>query len=72
MNHKGIGWIQIIGGFLALLTSGGIGYNGMMGMMGFTSGYSMMSYGSGISVSIIAIVLIIMGVHHITEKKSKR
>lgn len=45
MNHKIIGWIQIIGGLLALLSSGGIGYSGMMGMMGYGS-YSTADYGS--------------------------
>lgn len=69
MDHKIIGWIQIIGGVLALAFSGSTGYSGMMGMMGYYGGYNMMSYGSGLAVSIIAIVLIIMGIHHITENK---
>jgi len=34
MDYKVLGWLQIIGGILALLFSGGIGVSGMMGMMG--------------------------------------
>ena len=48
MNYKTLGWIQIIGGALALLFSGRVGYTGMMGMMGYYGGYNMMTMGSGL------------------------
>ncbi len=64
MDAKLVGWLQIIGGALALLFPGG-GVN-MMGMMGF-GGYSMM--GGGLAVTIFALLFIIMGIHHVTEKK---
>ena len=71
MNHETLGWIEIIGGVLALLTSGRVGYGGMMGMMGYGE-YNMMAYGSGIAVSLLALVIIISGVQHLTEKKHNR
>lgn len=64
MDAKLLGWLQIIGGALALVFPGG-GMN-MMGMMGF-GGYSMM--GGGWAVTIFALLFIIMGIHHVTEKK---
>jgi len=68
MEHKILGWIEIVGGVLALLFSGRIGYSGMIGMMGFAGNYNMISYGSGLAVAILALVLIITGIHHLTEK----
>ncbi|MDP3734782.1 MAG: hypothetical protein Q8R37_06130 [Nanoarchaeota archaeon] len=70
MDHKVLGWIQIIGGIIALLPSGRIGYSGMMGMMGY-GGYDMMSSGSGIGVTILALMFIITGVHYLTHKNKK-
>ena len=54
-----------------MLTSGRVGYGGMMGMMGYGE-YNMMAYGSGIAVSLLALVIIISGVQHLTEKKHNR
>ena len=64
MDAKTLGWLQIVGGALALVFPGG-GMN-MMGMMGF-GGYNMM--GGGLAVTIFALLFIIMGIHHVTEKK---
>ncbi|MBS3165498.1 hypothetical protein J4444_00090 [Candidatus Woesearchaeota archaeon] len=72
MDTKTMGWIQIGGGVLALLFSGRIGYSGMMGMMGFGTGYNMMSYGSGLAVTILAIALIIVGVHQVMDEKQHK
>ncbi len=63
MDTKILGWIQIVGGVLALLYPGG--GVGMMGMMGF--GGSMM--GGGIAVTLLALVMIVTGIHFVTEKK---
>ncbi len=69
MDPKTLGWIQLIGGILALLSSGRVGYYGMMGMMGYGGGaYGMMSTGGGLGVSILALLFIITGAHHLTEK----
>ncbi len=70
MEHKTIGWIQLIGGVLALLFSGRIGVSGMMGMMGLGA-YNMATMGSGLAVTILAIILIITGIDHITEKRKR-
>lgn len=69
MDAKTLGWTQLVGGILALLASGKIGYSGMVGMMG--TGYNMMSYGSGLGVSLLALLFIITGIHHLTEKKHR-
>jgi len=69
MDNKTLGWIQIIGGALALLFAGRIGYGGMMGMMGFYGGYNMMSYGGGIGTTILAILFIINGIYLVNNKK---
>ena len=68
MDSKTLGWIQIIGGVLALLSSGRVGYTGMMGMMGYYGGYNMMSYGGGLGGTILAILFIITGIHYVTKK----
>lgn len=69
MDPKTLGWLQLIGGILALLASGRVGYYGMMGMMGYSyPGYTMMTTGGGLGVSILAILFIITGAHHLTEK----
>ncbi len=68
MDHKTLGWIQIIGGALALLSAGRVGYSGMMGMMGFYGGYNMMTMGSGLGVTILAVLFIISGIHFVTKK----
>jgi len=72
MDHKALGWVQIIGGALALLFSGRVGYTGMMGMMGYSGGYNMMSYGGGLGVTILALVVIITGIHYVTKNDKKR
>lgn len=72
MDYKTLGWIQIIGGALALLSSGRVGYTGMMGMMGYYGGYNMMSYGGGLGVSILAILFIVTGIHYVTKTESKK
>ena len=72
MDLKILGWIQIIGGALVLLTSGQVGYTGMMGMMGFYGGYNMMSYGSRLGVTLLAILFIITGIYYVTKKENKR
>ena len=71
MDNKTFGWIQIIGGSLALLFAGRIGYGGMMGMMGFYTEYNMMSYGGGIGTSILAILFIISGIYFLSNNKKK-
>lgn len=66
MDRKVLGWIQIVGGALALLyPGGGLGFGGMMGMMGF-SGVSMMG---GWAVTILSLLFIVTGVHFVTEKR---
>lgn len=72
MDDKTLGWIHIVGGALALLFSGRIGYTGMMGMMGFYGGYNMMSYGGGLGVSILAILFIITGIYFVTKKNTNK
>lgn len=67
MDAKLLGWIQIVGGVLAILFPGG-GMN-MIGMMSFGS-YGMMS--GGIAITIFAWLFIIMGIHHVSEKKGKK
>ena len=56
MDNKTLGWIQIIGGSLALLFAGRIGYGGMMG---FYTEYNMMSYGGGMGTTNLAILFIV-------------
>jgi hypothetical protein len=68
MDHKTLGWVLIVGGIVALLSSGRIGYSGMMGMMGYYGGYNMMTMGSGLGVSLLAIMFVITGIHYITRK----
>ncbi len=63
MDTKIIGWIQIVGGALALLFPGG--GVGMMGMMGF--GGSMM--GGGWAVTLLALVIIVTGIFNVIERK---
>lgn len=63
MDTKVVGWIQIVGGALALLYPGG-GVT-MMGMMGFVG--PMMS--GGWAVTIFALLFIITGIHLVTAKK---
>ena len=66
MDKQVLGWIQIVGGALALLyPGGGLGFGGMMGMMGF-SGASMMG---GWAVTLLALLFIVTGIHFVTEKK---
>lgn len=62
MDAKILGWIQIVGGALALLFPGG--GVGMMGMMGF--GGTMM--GGGWAVTILALLFIITGIHYVNKK----
>ena len=61
MDNKTLGWIQIIGGALALLFAGRIGYGGMMGMMYGNYGYGMMFFGwlYGILVFVALVFLIV-------------
>ena len=68
MDYKTLGWIQIVGGSLALLSAGRIGYTGMMGMMGYYGGYNMMNIGGGLGVTILALLFIITGIHYVTKK----
>ncbi len=63
MDTKMIGWIQIVGGALALLFPGG--GVGMMGMMGF--GTTMM--GGGWAVTLLSLVIIITGIFNVTGTK---
>jgi len=72
MDYKVLGWIQIVGGVLALLSSGRVGYTGMMGMMGYYGGYNMMNTGGGLGVTILAVLFIITGIHYVTKKDKKR
>jgi len=66
MDSKTIGWIQIIGGALALIyPGGGLGFGGMMGMMGF-GGVSM---NGGWAVTILALLFIVTGIFNVTEKR---
>jgi len=66
MDAKTIGWIQIVGGALALLYPGG--GVGMMGMMGF--GGTMM--GGGWAVTLLALVFIITGIFNVGVTERKR
>ena len=72
MDYKTLGWIHIIGGALALLSSGRVGYTGMMGMMGYYGGYNMMDVGGGLGVTILAILFIVTGIHHVTKDSKKK
>ena len=64
MDKQIIGWVQIVGGALALLFPGG--GVGMMGMMGFGAGTMM---GGGWAVTLLALVFIITGIFNVVEKK---
>ncbi|MBI2146724.1 hypothetical protein HYU22_05285 [Candidatus Woesearchaeota archaeon] len=63
MDTKVVGWIQIVGGALALLYPGG-GVN-MMSMMGFSG----TMIGGGWAVTIFALLFIITGIYFITDRK---
>ena len=66
MDSKTIGWIQISGGALTLIyPGGGLGFGGMMGMMGF-GGVSM---NGGWAVTILALLFIVTGIFNVTEKR---
>ncbi len=65
MDSKIIGWIQIVGGVLALLYPGG--GVGMMGMMGFGSGMM----GGGVAVTLLALLFIVTGIFNVTKKARK-
>lgn len=66
MDKKMLGWIQIVGGALALLyPGGGLGLGGMMGMMGY-GGVTMMG---GFAVTILALLFIITGIFQVTSEK---
>lgn len=69
MDYKTLGWIQIVGGSLALLSAGRIGYTSMMGMMGYYGGYNMMNVGGGLGVTVLALLFIITGIHYVTKKQ---
>jgi hypothetical protein len=60
MDEKTFGWIEIIGGVLALLYSGGTGY----GMMRF----GMMTTTGGLSITILSLLFIIAGIYHLNRK----
>lgn len=62
MDKKAVGWIQVVGGVLALLFPGG--GVGMMGMMGFGGGGMM----GGWAVSILALLFIVTGIDNVMEK----
>ncbi len=72
MDYKTLGWVQIIGGTLALLSSGRVGYTGMMGMMGYYGGYNMMNTGSGLGVTVLAVLFIVTGVYYVTKKDANK
>ncbi len=72
MDSRTLGWVQIIGGVFVLLFAGRIGYAGMMGMMGFYGGYNMVSTGSGLGVTILAILFIVTGIHYVTKKEANK
>ena len=63
MDTKIVGWIQIVGGTLALLFPGG--GVGMMGMMGFGTGTMM---GGGWAVTLLSLLFIVNGIHYLTKK----
>mgnify|MGYP001558248737 CR=1 FL=1 len=72
MDSRTLGWVQIVGGVFVLLFAGRIGYTGMMGMMGFYGGYNMMSTGSGLGTTILAILFIVTGINYVTKKQVKQ
>ncbi|MEK6886326.1 MAG: hypothetical protein AABW88_00690 [Nanoarchaeota archaeon] len=61
MDQKTLGWIEIIGGALSILYSGGTGY----GMMRF----GMMNTAGGLAVTILSILFIIAGIHHLQKSR---
>ena len=65
MDTKMVGWIQIVGGVLALIYPGG--GVGMMGMMGFSGGMM----GGGFAVTLLAMLFIVTGIFAVTEKRRK-
>jgi len=64
MNEKTLGWIELIGGILAISFSGGGGSYGMMGY-----GYGMMSGGNTLSITLISLMFVISGIWRITKKR---
>jgi len=58
MDAKTLGWIQIVGGVLALVAPGG-----SIGMMRYSS--------SNWGVTILSVLFIIMGIHHLMEAGTK-
>ena len=66
MDTKMLGWIQIMGGALALLyPGGGLGFGGMMGMMG----YGGVSMTGGFAVTVIALLFVITGIYQVSYEK---
>ncbi len=63
-----LGWIQIVGGVLALLFSGKAGFAGMMQMAGVT-GDALGA--SGFAIIVLSLVIITSGIYHATEKGKK-
>ena len=69
MDKQVVGWIQIVGGIVALLyPGGGLGFGGMMGMMGFGSTIMM----GGWSVFILSLLFIVTGIYNVTAKKANK
>ncbi len=61
MDVKTLGWIEVVGGVLAVLYSGGTGYSMMR--------FGMMSATGGLSVTILGLLFIVLGIHHLSGKK---
>ncbi len=72
MDHKTLGLVLIVGGVLALLFSGGVGYGGMMGMMGLSRSYGLFAIGNGLGVTILAVMFIILGIHYSTKNSKHK
>ena len=63
MDTKMLGWIQIVGGALALLyPGGGLGFGGMMGYGGVTMR-------GGFAVTIVALLFVITGIYQVSYEK---
>ena len=66
MNEKTLGWIEIVGGVLSLIYSGGTisgPYGGMYAMMA-----RMMGTSGGLSVTILSVLFILAGIWHLNRK----
>ena len=66
MDEKTLGWIEIVGGILSLLFSGGTAYGPYGGMYAMMA--RMMGTAGGLSVTILSVLFILAGIWHLNKK----